>query len=257
MIYGANGFLYFVLNILEVHMKPIIGITSSIAKDGSVNLAQAYVTAVTAAGGVPVILPNLAEDGDVERLASRLDGLLVSGGVDLDPTLFNEEPIPGLGEVAPERDRFELAVLAKFLAANKPILAICRGIQVLAVATGGDIYQDIYSQVKEQPLLQHQQKAPRWHASHFVDAEPSSLLHEIAGARRFKVNSFHHQSVRRVGDGFRVSAISSDGMIEAIESTRHRFVVGVQWHPECLVEKNDAPSKRLFEAFVRASEKEI
>ncbi|MGV3487506.1 MAG: gamma-glutamyl-gamma-aminobutyrate hydrolase family protein [Tuberibacillus sp.] len=232
-------------------MKPLIGITSSIGKSGEASVADAYVKAVEKSGGIPVILPNITSEEGIEKLAATIDGLLVTGGGDIDPTLFNEEPLPGLGEITPERDAFELSIIPKMLEARKPILGICRGIQILAIAAGGDMYQDVYSQNSDRPLLQHQQHAPRSHGSHFVTVENNSLLHQIMGEERFKVNSFHHQTVRRPGNGFRVTAVASDGLVEAIECIDHPFAVGVQWHPECLLETNDAYSMKLFAAFIR------
>ena len=234
-------------------VKPIIGITSSVGNNSSVALAAAYVNAIVRAGGTPIVLPNLTNKADIDCLVGSLDGLLVTGGGDIDPTRFNEEPLLGLGEVTPDRDTFELALVPKVIKADKPVFGICRGIQVLAIATGGSMYQDIYSQINDRTLLQHQQKAPRGHASHFVTVKDQTLLHQIVGSERMKVNSFHHQTVRDVGKGFKVTANSSDGIIEAIESTEHRFVLGVQWHPECLFEAEDATSKQLFEAFVKAA----
>jgi putative glutamine amidotransferase len=234
-------------------MKPIIGITSSVGKNESTTVAAAYVNAVVKSGGTPIVLPNLTNEEDVERLANLIDGLLVTGGGDIDPTLFNEEPHLGLGEITPDRDTFEMAIIPKMLVANKPILGICRGIQILAIATGGDMYQDVYSQIPDRTLLQHQQQAPRSYASHFVTVTDQSLLQKIVGATKFKVNSFHHQTVRNPGKGFLVTAVSSDGLVEAIESTEHRFAVGVQWHPECLLEKDDTISQKIFGAFVKAA----
>ena len=242
---------YGLVNSLGVReMKPLIGITSSMGNSGGATVADTYIKAVLKAGGTPVVLPNLTDEEDIKKLAGTIDGLLVTGGGDIDPTLFNEEPHLGLGEITPDRDTFELSIIPKMIEANKPVLGICRGIQILAIAVGGDMYQDVYSQIEDRPLLQHQQKAPRWHASHFVTIEDQSLLHRIMGTDRFKVNSFHHQTVRNPGNGFRISATSSDGLVEAIESIEHPFAVGVQWHPECLIENNDAYSMKLFSAFI-------
>lgn len=237
-------------------MKPLIGVTTSVTSDGSTTVGQAYLKAVLTAGGIPVVLPNLTNEEDAARLAASIDGLLLTGGGDIDPTLFNEEPKLGLGDITPERDCFEMLMIEKMLEANKPVLAICRGIQILSIACGGDMFQDIYRQHENKDnLLQHQQHAPRYHASHFVDVPAQSLLGRVTGAERFKVNSYHHQAVRRIPDGFRTAATASDGVIEAIESERHAFVLGVQWHPEGLLEKDDPASLRIFKAFVAAGVK--
>ncbi|MBM7619632.1 putative glutamine amidotransferase [Bacillus tianshenii] len=231
--------------------KPIIGITSHVELDYRHSLSNDYIQAVIQAGGIPVILPIGGVDSDTAKLADKLDGLVLSGGGDIDPMLFGEEPHPHLGTVSPGRDIFEMAIIEKMLASNKPILAICRGIQILNIAIGGDMYQDIYSQ-KDESLLQHSQKAARSHLSHYVIANENSLLAEIAGQTKFKVNSYHHQAVRNVPDPFIVSARSSDGIIEAIESVRHRFVLGVQWHPEPLAVDGDGIAKNIFSNFVQS-----
>ncbi|TCP29973.1 putative glutamine amidotransferase [Scopulibacillus darangshiensis] len=234
-------------------MKPIIGVTSNVENDFTHTLSNDYLQATLQAGGVPVILP-IGLDDDVSQIAEAIDGLVLSGGGDIDPMLFGEEPHQKLGRIAPGRDTLEIALTQRLLELNKPILAICRGIQIMSIAAGGDMYQDIYSQIGA-PLLQHTQNANRFHLSHRVKAEGHSLIAKIAGQTEFKVNSFHHQAVRDVALPFVVSARSSDGVIEAIESTEHDFVIGVQWHPEALALKGDAIAKQLFESLVRKATK--
>ncbi|KML43595.1 gamma-glutamyl-gamma-aminobutyrate hydrolase family protein [Cytobacillus firmus] len=231
-------------------MKPIIGVTSNL-DDHTLSVSMDNIHSLLNAGAVPVVVPNLLDDEKVEKLAETLDGLLLTGGGDIDPTLFGEEPHQKLGSICPERDVFEISMIQKVLARNKPILAICRGCQVLSIALGGDMYQDIFSQIGV-PLLQHGQKAPRWHATHFVNVKRDSLLHKVTGMQSFKVNSYHHQAVRKMPENFEVCAEASDGVIEAFESTKHRFALGVQWHPECMTQKNDDPSNAIFDAFVKA-----
>lgn len=233
-------------------MKPIIGVTSSIKEGKTLTTGMDNARSVIRAGGAPVVLPSVTDESVIERLAETLDGLLVTGGGDVDPTLYGDEPHPALGEVCPERDRFELAVVRRFLALDKPVFGICRGCQVLNVAAQGDLFQDIHAQA-DRPLLQHYQKAPRGHATHFVDIEAGSRLHGIVQAERLKVNSFHHQAIRRAGEGFVITARSGDGIVEAIEGGRYRFALGVQWHPENMTGAGDRPSQQLFEAFVAAS----
>lgn len=234
-------------------MKPIIGITSGIKDESLVMTAYDNIHAIVQAGGVPMVLPNLADEQLADRLLEQLDGLLATGGGDIDPTLFGEEPHPKLGEVSPLRDQFELMIVRKALQANKPVLGICRGCQILNVAAGGTVYQDIYSQCSQE-LLQHAQRAPRAHASHFVDIEEETMFYEIIQMGRIKVNSYHHQAVHRVADGFRVSAAAGDEIIEAIESTRHAFALGVQWHPENMTGR-DPYADAIFKAFVDACSK--
>lgn len=230
-------------------MKPIIGVTAPLVQ-GKIILDQDVPNSILLAGGIPYILPYTKDLSTLDEVILHLDGLLLSGGVDIDPTLFNEEPIPGLGEIMPERDELELALIQRALKVNLPILAICRGIQMLNVAAGGNMYQDIYSQ--KAGLLQHAQRAPRTHVSHYVQAKKGSLLQIVSGTEKFKVNSFHHQAVKDPAPGFVISAVSSDGVVEAIESKEHRFVLGVQWHPENLT-SFDEVSKKIFSGFINAA----
>ncbi|MET1013913.1 MAG: gamma-glutamyl-gamma-aminobutyrate hydrolase family protein [Paenisporosarcina sp.] len=230
-------------------MKPIIGVSTNL-KNQVLSVSTDYLQAITAFGGVPIVLPNLRED-DINSVALLLDGLLLTGGGDIDPTLFDEEPIPNLGNITPERDSFEIGLIQKLLHLNKPILGICRGCQILNIAVGGNMYQDIYSQV-EKPLLQHNQAAPRHHASHFIQIIKETKLHGMLQSNLAKVNSFHHQAVKKIPKPFEVCAVANDGMIEAIESTEHAFALGIQWHPEGLLSKNDVVSTLIFSAFINA-----
>jgi putative glutamine amidotransferase len=229
-------------------MKPIIGISSNVEFDSKHTLSNDYIQAVIKAGGIPIILP-IGIDADVGRISEKIDGLVLTGGGDIDPTLFGEEPHPQLGSISPGRDSLEISIIQQMLQHDKPILAICRGIQILNIAVGGDMYQDIYHQI-DNPLIQHSQNATRYHFSHYVKAENNSLIANIAGQTEFKVNSFHHQAVREVTKPLVVSARASDGVIEAVESVEHHFVVGVQWHPEPLALNGDHISQRLFQTFV-------
>lgn len=236
-------------------MKPIIGISSFVEYDGdeySVSMANAH--ALLQAGGMTVMLPHLEKKTDIDEMAQFLDGLYLTGGYDIDPTLFGEEPHPHLGVVDPARDIFELALVRKFLTLNKPILGVCRGCQSINIAIGGDVYQDIGAQIKED-YLQHQQRAPKSHGSHYVDVTIGSLLHQVTGQKRLKVNSRHHQANRNVPFPLRVSGSASDGVIEAIESEVHSFVLGVQWHPENMFFGGDEASRKIFSAFIEACNK--
>ena len=229
-------------------MKPIIAITPNLDEELA-TLKHAYADCVIKAGGIPVIIPFGLSENDIAQLAGLADGLLLSGGADVDPSCFGESPHRELGRVTPERDRVEFGLTREFVKRDKPILAICRGIQVLNAALGGSLYQDIASQCPGSH--QHTQKAPRSHLSHLVAAEEGSLLHRIAGTGEFKVNSFHHQSVKRPAPGLRITAKSADGIVEALEGESHSFTLGVQWHPEDTAAADDV-SRSLFEAFVAA-----
>ncbi|QUW23127.1 gamma-glutamyl-gamma-aminobutyrate hydrolase family protein [Sporosarcina sp. Marseille-Q4063] len=228
--------------------KPVIGITTDVDSDRKHQLNTNYVTAVKRAGGLPLILPIGVEE-DAKQVAHLIDGIILTGGGDIDPTLFDEEPHALLGEVSPTRDSLEIALAKEMLQANKPILGICRGLQILNVALGGAIIQDIHSQ-SANTILQHSQKATRSHQSHFVQVKKESILESIAETTKIKVNSFHHQAVKDVPKPLKISGTASDGIIEAVESTDHDFVLGVQWHPEALAEYGEVVSLRLFDKFV-------
>lgn len=228
-------------------MKPIIGVTAS-HEEEHVLLKHEYADWILKAGGIPLVVPFTDDPSDIERICGTIDGLLLTGGADVDPDHYGEEPLPSLGRVTPERDRMELALTRRTAVSDKPVFAICRGVQVLNVAMGGTLYQDIDSLGNR---LQHSQKAPRSHLSHRVKVTEGTLLHRIAGAAEFRVNSFHHQAVRTPAPGFRIAAVASDGIVEAIESESHSFVLGVQWHPEHTAAV-DPISRKLFFAFVEA-----
>lgn len=229
-------------------MQPHIGITTNFDPDlDRLTLTRYYVDSVEEAGGIPLLLPLAGKQETWDRYVEVLDGLLLSGGVDVDPGHFGEEPLPGLGEITPERDIFEIALAQQFMQAGKPILAICRGIQLLNIAAGGDIYQDITTQLPG--TLKHMQQAPRWYATHTVTIQGEGKLADIFHCSQIRVNSFHHQAVRLVADGFCVTARSLDGLVEAIEMTASRFTVGVQWHPECMWQR-DRKHLALFLKFI-------
>jgi putative glutamine amidotransferase len=214
--------------------RPLIGIAPGYDPDrGMIELRPEYAFGIAEAGGIPVLLPvpdELIPEDRWTPVLDRLDGLLLSGGPDLAPAEFGEPPLKGLGRVVPERDRFELVFVRMALQRDLPILGICRGIQTLAVAAGGTLYQDIDSQVAG--VWQHRQAAPRWHVSHSVRLLPGSIMAEAYGCTEIMVNTFHHQAVKGVPEGFAATGWSGDGLIEAIESIRHRLAFGVQWHPE-------------------------
>lgn len=231
--------------------KPLIGITPSSIEKQAI-LQHDYMEWVTRSGGLPVVLPYTDHAGDAVQLADGLDGLLLSGGADVDPHYFGEEPIIGLGQITPDRDRGELALIQEFVKRDKPVLGICRGIQVLNVAMGGTLYQDILTQCD---TLQHSQKAPTSYATHRIVIAENTILAGIAGSIHQRVNSFHHQAVKEAAPGFQITARSTDNIVEAVESTTHRFVLGVQWHPEKMVAA-DALSTSLFAAFVNACKRQ-
>lgn len=234
-------------------MKPVIGVTSDIDLNGDTVVQTRYIQAVRRAGGVPVILPVGLEA--IEEVCDRLDGVLLIGGEDVDPHLYGEEPHRQLGKVLPERDASELALLHAMLAQNKPVFGICRGYQLLNIAFGGTIYQDMYAQLSDD-LMQHHQLTDLDFAFHSIDIVDDSKLAAWAGTSEVRVNSLHHQAVKEVKAPLVVTAVAKDGVIEALESTAHRFVVGVQWHPEAMVKRDDPLSLKLFEEFILAASEE-
>ncbi len=236
-------------------MKPVIGMScSTLVLTGMRGvprhaLSEMYVACVNDAGGLPFMLPNVAPDYAAAYL-SRIDGLLMSGGLDVDPMFYDQEPRREMGKMDRVRDIFELALMRGAIEAGIPILAICRGIQVLNVACGGTLIQDIPSQVEG--AIKHEQDALRQDAvGHAVDIEAGSKLAEIVGNTRVRVNSFHHQAVDRVAEGFVVTARTADGVIEGIEDPKHPYCVGVQWHPERL--PAETSTQNLFSSFVEAA----
>ena len=220
---------------------PIIGITGNYG-DLSCKLAQGYYKQVEAAGGVPLIIPPSADSQTLLSTLEAIDGLLLSGGADINPLYCGEEPLPALGGINDERDLPELLITRLAYRRQLPILGICRGIQTLAVALGGTVHQDIGGIA----TVKHSQEADRHVATHSVDIDEHSLLYNIykdSGSKFFThhaslsslfVNSFHHQAVHEPGPHLRVTARAKDGIVEAVESTEHKPVMGVQWHPECL-----------------------
>lgn len=232
-------------------MAPIIGITCGHQwKDPERYYVNAgYIDCITAAGGVPILIPYTDEE-KLKQIVAKIDGLLLPGGIDIDARLFGEEPHPGCGEIDPRWDQLDSMVIELVRKRQLPILAICRGIQILNVACGGTIIQDIPSQVN-QPI-KHTQEAPKFHPTHSVRLKPDTILSEMFQANTLWVNSFHHQAVGKVAPGFKASAQSSDGVIEAIENEEHPYMVGVQWHPELMV-SHYPKFRELFNRLVKTA----
>lgn len=228
--------------------KPLIGITGNY-NDQTCTLAEGYYRSVLLAGGVPMIIPPYKETEMLEDQLRNLDGIIFSGGGDINPLFLNEEPVPALHSINAERDRQELLLARLAYDRQIPMLGICRGIQIIAAALGGELYQDIYTQ-ETGVTLKHSQDLERGSASHTVEIEDGSLLNRIFAKRQLAVNSFHHQAVKSVPKDFKVCARSSDGVIEAMESSAFRSVIGVQWHPECFCLNGDRSMLPLFEWLV-------
>ena len=223
---------------------PVIGLTGNF-QDGNCMLAEGYYQSILKAGGTPFIIPCYDNTDALINTLEKLDGILLTGGADINPLFFGEEPVKELHGINPRRDRQEL--LLTRLAADRqiPILGICRGIQTMNAAFGAPLYQDIHSQM-EGIRIKHSQELDRSYASHTVTIEKDTLLHHLFKADTIAVNSFHHQAVKEAAPGFRACARATDGVIEAMESTEYKSMLGVQWHPECFILKGDECMMPLF-----------
>ena len=236
--------------------QKIVGITCSTSaangKSGArQTLNRAYVWAVERAGGVPIILPVTREPEVIARYLGMVDGLLLSGGVDVHPTHYGHEPHPELGDVDEDRDTTEMPLIRAALEQDVPMFAICRGIQALNVAMGGTLYQDLPSELASDIIhAQDRHDMPRHETSHAIAIEPYTHIADIIGNHTMRVNSFHHQALRDVAELLTVTAVAPDTVIEAVESKKHKYVVGVQFHPEETAAHDEA-SQKLFDRFVQ------
>ncbi len=234
--------------------QPVIGLTLDHEPPGGYSkthpwyaLRENYCAAVVAAGGLPVLLPH--EPARAKDYLALLDGLIVTGGAfDVDPKLFGAKTKHESVSTKDRRTEFELVLCKEALKADKPVLGICGGEQLLNVALGGTLIQHIPDEVKG--ALAHEQPHPRTRPGHSVAISKNTLLHRITGVSALEVNSAHHQAVKDVAPGLVVDAVAPDGVIEGIEDPKRRFCLGVQWHPEYLLSEGD---KRIFSAFVAAA----
>ena len=212
-------------------------------------VSDAYIQAVKSAGGLPIILPLIKSKTVIQEYVELCDGFLFCGGGDITPLLFGQEPATNVGKTDITLDLFQIRLMKAVLTADKPVLAICRGMQVLNVACGGTIYQDI--NLVDFDTINHMQNSiSRRDISHKVIFEPESKVHKILGSFAY-TNSFHHQSIDRLGKGLAVSGFTGDAIVEAIEMPSHTFVLGVQWHPESMLDCSNM--KQLFYALIRYS----
>lgn len=235
-------------------MKPLIGITMNLEVQPARNvniLDQDYGKAILKAGGIPV--PVLGIDDSITDLVKHLDGFLFTGGDDLHPQFYKEKPLLNARlTISPEeRTRFEIDLFKAVTKAKKPVLAVCHGAQLVNVALGGKLYQDIAQQIRRP--IEHGPARTNEKVFHDVDILEGTLLSRIMGVSRIRVRSAHHQSVKNPGRGLHLSAVAHDKVIEALEPRSKQFLLLVQWHPEKT--PNDRYSKKLFEAFVNASKK--
>ncbi len=230
---------------------PLVGITVAYNREQDAYWCRrSYIEAVLHSGGMPHLLFPVEEEEVIAAWAAEIDALLLSGGGDVHPAYYGEEPYCRLENVFRPRDAFEIALTRRVLALEKPVLGICRGMQVLNVALGGSLYQDLELQVPG--CFPHQQEAPRSQPSHQVRLSEGSRLGQLLGTASLRVNSLHHQAVKKVAPGLVPVAWAGDGVVEAVEAPEYAFVVGVQWHPEAMW-RTEEKAALLFRAFVAAA----
>ena len=229
-------------DVLSFH-APVIGISGNF-RDGDCTLAQGYYMSVIEAGGTPVIIPPYDNEKALVSLLDTMDGIILSGGADIDPDYLRENALDCVS-VNPRRDAQELLLVHMATERHIPVLGICRGIQIITAALGGKLYQDIATQ-HPGGCMEHSQKISRGLPSHNVKLEKDSILFGLFGKESLAVNSFHHQAVKEVPKGFRVTAVAPDGIIEGMESVSFRPILGVQWHPECFLLENDRTMMPIF-----------
>lgn len=231
-------------------MKKIVGVTPLWDEQlQSVWMLSAYTDALEACGLVPVILPLTADPETACRALDCCDGLLITGGQDVDPACYGEAVLPQCGALAPVRDALETAIVKEAAARDLPTFGICRGAQMMNTALGGSLYQDLPSQAPSE--LVHRQGRPYDRPVHPVTVAEGTLLADILGPGVHPVNSLHHQAIRRTAEPLEIAAAAPDGIVEAVALPGKRFFLGVQWHPEFLF-PTDTDSRRLFEAFAAA-----
>ena len=242
-----------VIGVTTQTLHAIAGIPEGLPESWVMN--QRYFRAVTIAGGVPLMVPLFSDDiPTVRALYERLDGLMIPGGVDMSPDTYGEEMRPEVGRLDRSRDTVELEMTRWAIEDGLPVLGLCRGAQVINVAMGGTLYQDIAAQVGAG--LQHDcyptKGFARTHLAHPITVAPGTRLEAAIGGPEVLINSMHHQSVKTIGEGLMISAVAPDGVVEAIEGTGEGYCVGVQWHPE-VFEPGDPSTRHLFKQFTRAA----
>ena len=233
--------------------SPWIGLTPGLNREETyLSVREDFCRALLHLGARPALLP-LTDDPDALRdYVQTLDGFLFTGGGDVDPLYFGQPCRPWSGAISPQRDAMEIALCRLLLDSRKPVLGVCRGFQIMNIALGGDIYQDLPKEFATDNPVAHQQPQPACYPIHQVTLAPGSRLHALLGGST-RVNSLHHQGVNRLGSGFLPTARSEDGLCEGAELVGERFFIGVQWHPERLWER-DPGQLYLFAAFVDACE---
>ena len=230
-------------------MSVIIGIPCAIDENKNASLIFTYSKAIEAAGALPLLIPYLENKNLLSDYISLCDGFLFSGGADVDPAIYGEEKKPTCDEIAHFRDELETQFFEAVFASKKPILAICRGAQLINALLGGTLYQDIPTETDA--VLCHRQTEPKFEFSHDVTVKKDSPLFKLTGKERIRANSFHHQAIKALGEGLSVMSYADDGIIEGVYHTSHPYLRAYQWHPERIFEKC-ADNKLIFTDFINA-----
>ena len=242
-------------------MKPVIGITAHIMSDlsslshepfGHSHIGNTYVISISKAGGIPVIIPSSLNEEERAKIVEMCDGFLFSGGLDISPSFYNEDAHMNLNRTNIAFDRTQIGLMKDVIRARKPVLGVCRGHQVMNVASGGSMYQDI----GEIPgsYIKHSHETGNADIAHKVLIKEDSMLHKLFGDQTM-VNSYHHQAVKDLGENVKAVAFAADGVVEAIEIQDYPFGLGVQWHPEAMYAIGNDAMKPIFDAFIAAASK--
>lgn len=232
--------------------KPIVGVTALFDDEkDSIWMLPSYLDAITDAGGIPVILPIIDNEEDIKVLVNKFDGFILSGGQDINPEIYNEKKSDHCGNINYARDKMEKSLLNEIINMDKPLLAICRGFQLLNSYLGGGLYQDIKIDKNNNNESIHRQEKPYNKATHKVKIKKESLLFDIIKKEEIMVNSMHHQAIKKVSPNVIDAAISEDGIVESIYMKNRRFVLGVQWHPELLYKEYNEQSN-IFKEFLKS-----
>lgn len=232
------------MNRWKPNYAPVIGISTGHYKMGNSGAPNTYVNAVLKAGGIPVMIPLVDNVSMLEDILHRVDGIVLTGGGDVDPVFYKESPMEKMGEVDSVRDAYDLTLIRLASKMNMPLLGICRGEQLINVSFGGTLYQDLPSQ--HPSAVNHHQTEERNVPTHEVRVADASVLSSVIGSGPMMVNSFHHQAIKAVAPGFKAVAWASDSIVEAIESPLYPYITAVQWHPEGLIENEDGVMLKLF-----------
>lgn len=242
---------------------PVIGI-SAYSENGRCQVNMTYINSVRMAGGVPLVIPVTSDEAQIKAIIATIDGLIMTGGEDFDPLKwYGEEPVRGLDEVVPSRDEYDVKLVRAAVAAGIPVLGICRGEQLLAVAFGGSLWQDIPSQVPSSFVKHRQGPTTGSHGTHSIEITKGSLLAKTLGKEKAVVNSFHHQAIKDVPQGLKVVAVAVDGIIEAVERNGKlrsfadggAMILGVQFHPEIITNSGNPEFLPIFKKLVEEAGK--